>query len=512
MKRIAGLPVAMTALALLVGSSVQAATARPQLKDYATYNDFMRAVVDYTRQNEGSGADRECREDEVDAEGQPTDKENPCRPKLVRQDGVPLGAAPSSSGSRESSDSATDGSLPPDEADPSLDGQEVTGDDGLATDDSTGSTGDAMEQAIALARDGLNPVYSDPNNTRTTFRSFPMQPIESDDLAAVSLIDALTGLMVVTNDSRMRLNIDPSQLTNQQATEDSRMFSDDISLNLENFEIESLLISNIFGFETGNIVWPTDGTYYSVVTATPSLISDNGIGLGFSADARVRMAIVDSDGLASAGIPRAGAITIDPLRITTSTIMANLFAVDDGNGSTGVLATLDISDGIVVDLSNTQVGVAGATRNSSGGWNLSRISNFFYFGDNSQLSIRTNSPLEVLLTNPDDAATDPLITVSGSFDNVSLSSLSLMDNNSGGGLHIDRVTISNLALVNTSVYFNNADNSIRVDMGNSLNNLRMVLENIVLGGPLDRASRPAGIGDAEIRVTNASLEMTLQPH
>lgn len=511
MKRIAGLPVAITALALLVGSSVQAATERPQLKDYATYNDFMRAVVDYTRKNDASGADRECREDEVDADGQPTDKENPCRPKLVRQDDIPLGAAESSSGSRADNGSAAAGALSPDDNTASLDEQDDGSDAGPVTGDSA-SSGDALEQAIALARDGLNPVYSDPNNTRTTFRSFPMQPIESDDLAAVSLIDALTGLLITTNDSRMRLNIDPSQLTNQLATDDSRIFSDNISLNLENFEIESLLISNIFGFETGNIVWPTDGTYYSVVTANPSLISDNGIGLEFSADARVRVAIVDSDGLASAGIPRAGAVTIDPLRITTSTIMANLFAVDDGNDSTGVLATLDITDGIVIDLSNTQVGVAGATRNSSGGWNLSRISNFFYFGDNSQLSIRTNSPLEVMLTNPDNAATDPLITVNGSFDNISLSSLSLMDNDSGGGLHIDRVTISNLALVNTSVYFNNANNSIRVDMGNSLNNLRMVLENIVLGGPLDRASRPAGIGDAEIRVTNAQLEMTLQPH
>lgn len=511
MKRIAGLPVAMTALALLVGSSVQAATERPQLKDYATYNDFMRAVVDYTRKNDASGADRECRDDEVDADGQPTDKENPCRPKLVRQDGIPLGAAASSSGSRADSDSAATGALSPEDNAAALDELDSGSDASLATDDST-STGDALEQAIALARDGLNPVYSDPNNTRTTFRSFPMQPIESDDLAAVSLIDALTGLLITTNNSRMRLNIDPSQLTNQLATEDSRVFSDNISLNLENFEIESLLISNIFGFETGNIVWPTDGDYYSVVTATPSLIADNGISLAFSTDARLRMAIVDSDGLPSAGIPRAGAVTIDPLRITTNTIMANLFAVDDGNGSTGVLATLDITDGIVIDLSNTQVGVAGATRNSSGGWNLSRISNFLYFGDNSQLSIRTNSPLEVMLTNPDNAATDPLITVNGSFDNIALSSLSLMDNNSGGGLHIDRVTISNLALVNTSVYFNNSNNSIRVDMGNSLNNLRMVLENIVLGGPLDRASRPAGIGDAEVRVTNAQLEMTLQPH
>lgn len=529
MRRTSGIPAAMTALALLVGSGAEAAAERPQLKNFASYNDFMRAVVDYTRNNGVSATDRECRDDEVDAEGQPTDKENPCQPKLMRQDNVPLGGpggsgADSGGGSGSSPANAGPGSQPgsgDDMTDSAMMDEwgdtPIEGNTGSNDNTSSGSadaqgTSNPLEEAIAQARDGLNPTYIDPNNTRTTFRSFPMQPIDSNDLADVSLIDALTGLLITTTDSRMRLNIDPSQFTNPLATDDARVVSDDISLNISELEVQQLLLSNIFGFDTRNLIWSTDGSYYSVVTANPSLIANNGIGLEFSADARVRLGIVDSDGLASAGIPAAGALVVDPLRITTSTIIANLFAVDDGNGGTGILANIDITDGIVIDLSNTQVGVAGATRTAGSDWNIGTVKNFLYFGEDSRLAINMSSPLEVMIQNPDDIANEPLITINGSIDGLSLSNISLMDSDSGGGLHVDRVSISSLSLVNTSVYFNNNTNSIRVDMGNSLNNLRMVLENIVIGGPLDRASRPAGIGDVEVRVTEASLEMTMQPH
>ncbi|MFP5430665.1 MAG: hypothetical protein ACLGHE_06740 [Gammaproteobacteria bacterium] len=522
----------MTALALLVGSGAEAAAERPQLKNFASYNDFMRAVVDYTRNNGVSATDRECRDDEVDAEGQPTDKENPCQPKLMRQDNIPLGGpgssgADSGGGSGSSSspahagqgsqpgggDDMTDSAMMDEWGDTPIEGNTGSNDNaGNGSADSQQGPSNPLEEAIAQARDGLNPTYIDPNNTRTTFRSFPMQPIDSNDLANVSLIDALTGLLITTTDSRMRVNIDPSQLITPLASEDSRVVSDDISLDIAELQVQQLLFNNVLGFETQNIFWSTDGNYYSIVNANPSLIDNDGIRLAFSADARVRMGIVDSDGLASAGIPSAGAVVIDPLRVTTSTIVANLFAVDDGNGSTGILASIDVTDGILIDLSNTQIGVAGATRDGRGGWNIGNISNFLYFGDASQLSIAMDSPLEVMIKNPENMDTDPFITLNGSIDGLSMSDISLMDNNSGGGVHIGRVAISELALVNTSIYFNDATNSIRVDMGNSLNNLRMVLENIVIGGPLDRASRPAGIGDVEVRVTDASLEMTMQPH
>lgn len=503
----------MALLALLVSASAHATAERPQLKDFDSYTDFLRAVVDYTRLSDStSAAERECRDDEVDGEGKPIDKDNPCRPRLVREDTVPTGAdgggdaAGDSSGAAALDEMDSDGLTAEGEAPGGADAGD--GGEGALAGPRAGS-GDSLEEAIALARDGLNPVYVDPNNTRTTFRSFPMQPIDSNDLAAVSLIDALTGLLVVNDNTRLRLNIDPSELTNPLAIEDSRISSQGYSIDLSNLQVQELLLSNIFGFDTPNFVWATGGNYYSVITADPYLIGDNGIGINFSADARLRMAIVDSDGFTN--LRGAGALVIDPLRITTSTIAANLFAVDDGNGSTGVLARVDIADGIDIDLSNMQIGVARATRNGDGGWNIGRASNFLYFGANSSLSIDMSSPIEVLLKNTDDAANDPLITVNGSISEMNLNEISLMDNRSGGGIHFDRITMNNLSMVNTSVYFNN--NTIRVDMGSSLTNLRMVIANIVLGGPLDRASRPAGIGDAEIRFTRVeNMEMTLQPH
>lgn len=496
----------MALLALLVSGSAHANAERPQLKDFNSYTDFLRAVVDYTRLGDGpTGAERECREDEVDNEGNPTDKNNPCRPRLVREDAINAGMG-EGAGMTEAAGSASAGTG---------DGEEPDGLDGsnaLATTPGPGTrqeSGDALEDAIALARDGLNPVYVDPGNTRTTFRSFPMQPVDANDLAAVSLIDALTGLLVTNNNTRLRLNIDPSSFTSPLAAEDDRVNGSLYSLQLGDLAVQQLLLANIAGFNTSNIVWTTDGNYYSVVNADPYLIGSNGIGLNFSTDARLRMAIVDSDGFAPA--LGAGALVIDPLHITTSDIAANLFSVDDGRGSKGVLASLDVTDGINVNMSNMQIGVAGATRNAEGGWNIGQASNFLFFGDDSTLSITMDSPLEIMFKNTDNAATEPLIQVNGAISNLDLKNMSLMDINSGGGIHFDSVGITNLSMVNTSVYFNN--NTIRVDMGSSLTNLRMVIANIVLGGPLDRASRPAGIGDAELRFTRVdSMELTIQPH
>lgn len=499
----------MALLALLVSSSTHANAERPQLKDFNSYTEFLRAVVDYTRlDTPANGAERQCRDDEVDDEGKPINKDNPCKPRLVREDAIRGGKGDgagrtSASGNIQAEDDRVEGVGTLDDQ-----GSAIASLPGTQASTRQGS-GDALEDAIALARDGLNPVYVDPGNTRTTFRSFPMQPVDSNDLAAVSLIDALAGLLVTNNNTRLRLNIDPSSFTNPLAAEDDRVNSSLYSLQLDDLALQQLLLANIAGFDTRNIVWTTGGSYYSVVNADPYLIGSNGIGLNFSTDARLRMAIVDSDGFAPA--LGAGAVVIDPLHVTTSNIAANLFSVDDGRGSKGVLASLDITNGINVNLSNMQVGVAGATRNAEGGWNIGRVSNFLFFGDDSTLSISMDSPLEIMFKNTDNAATDPLIQVNGAISTLDLKGMSLMDINSGGGIHFDSIGITNLSMVNTSVYFNN--NTIRVDMGNSLTNLRMVIANIVLGGPLERASRPAGIGDAEIRFTRVdSMEMTIQPH
>lgn len=495
-----GMPASLALLALLTSIGASAATERPQLKNFDSYTEFLRAVVDYTRHGDStSGAERECRDDEVDSEGQPINKDNPCTPREPVATTGPAGTLHGDENEAVDSEQAysTDSTESPESG---------------STHDQDGDSNDSLEQAVALTRDGLNPVYVDTEGRRTTFRSFPMQPIDSNDLADVSLIDALTGLIVNTDNSRLRLNIDPSQLTSQLVTEDDRIFAEDYSLNINTLNIQELLLGEIMGFSTGNIIWSTGGSYYSVVTANPYFLEGGGIGLEFSADARLRMAIVDSDGRSDTGIPRAGAIVIDPLRITTSTIVANLFAVDSSNGSTGILATLDVTDGIDIDLSNMKVGVAGATRNSAGGWNIATPSNFLYFGDDSRLSIAMNSPIEALIQNPESTATAPLITINGAISSLTLSDMSLMDSNSGGGIHIGRISLSNISMINTSIYFN--DNSIRVDMGDSLQNLRMALENVVLGGPLeDRASRPAAVGDIEIIVKSMNnMQITMRPH
>lgn len=505
MRNSKGLPGTLTLLALLIGGSAfAAANDRPQLRNYASYTDFLRAVVDYTRNNGAAPAgEQQCRDDEVGPDGQPLDKQNPCRVKTAQE----LQPLPPGTNSRPepTGNLVETGELGP-------------GSPSVADNSFSQGEPDTLEQAIALARDGLNPHYSDSSSTRTTFSSFPMQPIDAGDLAKVSLIDALTGLMVSSDNARIRLNIDPSKFTDPLTVNDTRVAADGVDINLDSLELQQALISNILPFAGGDFIWTTNGgTYYSIVNATPSYIDGRGISLSFSTRASVRAAIVDSDGwLQSSGnpfTPTAGALVIDPLNINTGTITANLFAVDNGSGNTSILASLQPAGDIVLDLSNSSLGVASATRAGST-WNIGQASNFMSFGPDSALSIRLDAPLETVLSNPDSTTNTPLVRINGSISKLSLSEIALIDGSSKNGIHLGRLTINNLAMVNTSVYFDN--NAIRVDLGDNTNNIYMTIERIVFGGTMQdlaNGTLPASIGDAEARITTpAHMQITLQAH
>ncbi len=515
---------------LLACAPVAASTERPQLKNYASYTDFLRAVVDYAK-NDGTPArttaERECRDDEVDADGNPLDKENPCLAKLPR---LNTAGSPATAANLSSRDTASKDSIADSDGLGSLDdfNGDNTGGDTSASTMTSGSretpagsrssqdSGDALEHAIALARDGLNPVYVDPGNTRTTFRSFPMQPIDPNDLAAVSLIDALAGLLVTTRDSKIRLDIDTTKLTDLLTLTNERLVGDDRALLLNDIAFQQELLNNILPFAGGNFIWSTDGNYYSVVNATPSFIDDNGVGLAFSTQARVRAAIVDSDGWISSANPNpptAGALVIDPLSVSTGTINAKLWAIDDASGNTSVKALLTSEDDLVIDLSNTTLGVAGATR-AGATWNIGPASNFMAFGNDSRLTITLDSPIETVLANPDSATNTPLVRINGSIARLSLNNISLLDGSSKHGIHFGRYSISNLVMANTSIYFENE--AIKINLGKGANNLHVALERIVLGGTLqDVANRtlPAAIGDAEMLITTPdNMQITLRAH
>lgn len=509
------LPGSLTLLALLISSHALAVSERPQLRNYGSYTDFLRAVVDYTKHNgEAAASERECRDTEADGNGDSQKKQNTCEGKEALGDNEISGQAggtgmPDETGTSSSSLSGEDmGSL-----DDLSETGSATGESGTGGNAQDPNSPDALEQAIALARDGLIQRYEDNSNTRTTFSSFPMQPVDAGDLAQVSLIDALTGLMITERDARIRLNIDPSKFTDPLALIDARLLADDVTLEFDSLALQQELLSNILPFAGGNFIWSVDnGNYYSVVNASPSYIDGKGLSLSFSTQASVRAAIVDSDGLLPS-LPYAGAVVIDPLNIKTDTIVANLFAREDGAGNTSIVASLDTQGDISFDLSNTSIGVARATRSGST-WIIGESSNFLSFGPSSILSIRMDEPLEAVISNPDNSTNTPLLRINGRISQLVLSEMALLDGSSGHGIHFGRFSIDNLALVNTSVYFEN--DAIRVDMGSGADNLHMAIESLVFGGTMQdrvRGTLPAAIGDAEITVsTQDNMQITLRAH
>lgn len=504
-----GMQGSLTLLALLVsGHALAANSERPKLKDYDSYTDFMRAVVSYTKSDgQLEVGERECRDGKVGGESQ----QNSCNASESLRDSDNTAQADGTARSNEAGiGSNTDIS----NTGPTTDDMDNASITDLPYSDP--NVPNALEQAIAQARDGLNPHYVDNSGMRTTFNSFPMQPVDPNDLAQVSLVDALSGLLVTERDAKIRLNIDSSKLTDPLALTDARLTSDSLALDLDSIEAQQQLLNNILPFAGGNFIWSVDGgNYYSNVYVQSAYIGDRGVSLALSTEASVRAAIVDSDGWSRAAgnqfSPSAGAMVIDPLNIKTDTIVAKLFALDDGAGNTSILASLESLGDITINLSDTNIGVASATR-SGNTWELGSASNFLSFGPNSILTIRLDEPMETIFSNPDNDT--PLLRINGSIPQLTLSDVALVDSSSKQGIHFGRVTVRNLKMVDTSVYFEN--DAIRVDMGKGTSNLRMDIERIVLGGTmLDRAngSLPPALGDTELYVaTPDNMQITLRAH
>lgn len=330
----------------------------------------------------------------------------------------------------------------------------------------SGDNQESLEDAVAKAQSGWTPGYTD--TSRSTSKSFPLTPISSDDLNRVDSPDSISGLAALSNNTLDQLKPNRDVSNERNLASDERVRSDVRYATMLNVQLEAYDM-------LGGTIFLEDDSGYAVVDIETNKLTDGGLHLGLSAKLRARVAFVDKDGLPGS-YPRAGAVVMDPLRLDIKNLGVDIHGMQRGN-QRYIQVDSYLGGGLQVDLSRTRIGTASWL----GGRRTGEMSPFLAIGEGGQLNIASGTMIRTTLTRPD--AHTPFATVNGRIGDLSLSDISLIDNDDGGVIHIGKLSITGINLVDTKVYFDNG--AIRLDTGRGLTNVGVRIERLALGAADD---------------------------
>lgn len=457
-------------LLLAMTATAAASTAqRPQPSDYPNFNAYVRALVDYRNQTAATPA--------------PGQADSLCR------DADSTGKKKQASCDEQKADTPLDPT------------QAQAADDSLAEHDDRPAQ-DSLEAAIDRARSGWTPGYSD--NTRSNSRNFPLKPVSSEELENVSLIDLLSGFL-----PGARGNASPAQtLAQGEAGNDETPQTDlavtDSLLSGSIAQLPAQAFNEVRDLLFNGIVILDDG--YALSWGGSYINPDNSLHLDINSRVRSKVSLVDRDGMPGTSYDQAGALVFDRLNLDIIGLGVDVSAVNGSGLDHGkVVAGINLPNGLVIDLSNTRMGAAGATARSDGGWDIGEPVHFLHFGDNAKITLAKGAKIENVITAP--TATTPLVTLNGNLGDISISDISLLDNNDGGSIHIGRYGLTGLNFVDAKIFING--DTVKIDTGTGLTNVGVSIERLALGSADDAHT----VGDfyaSGIRAVHNTI--TVQPH
>lgn len=492
-------------LALLVaGHALAVPGERPRPEDFPDFGRFIEASVDYQRslekapaksESKGSDASRLCRDD--GSGGDDTKKKkNSCEGKYLLVKDRLDEETPHDKTSRppvsaeEADDEAAEGAGPG--------GSPAAGTAGTGVE----SLEDHISRTTFSALGGGIPA------TPTTTPALPgddagpgltLTEISPDDLRN-SGIDGLLGLFdnvrmtSLATGTGSGLSTASSGATGGPMDTDGtlRATIDDVLISLAS--IDTRMLGNLLTFGDG----------YSIVEATVRTSGD-GLNIGLTAEVYTPVYLVDRDGTPGTVWSNAGAATIDRMAIIIPYLDVNIRSVS-ATAQDNSLLRLDAysPQPIYVDLSNTGIGVAGASVDGS---RIGTPTNFLQFGPNSLLTVAAGTRVSVGLARPSSLDT-AFVTLNGHVGDISLEDISLVDNASGGSLRIGRLGVRGIELVDTSIFVDPTESRIVVDVGRGLTNVDIDIERVEFGN-----SGRSIIGDFYVRdaIVN-ELRFSATPH
>lgn len=422
----------------------------PRQEDYANYSQYIQALFHSWKMQEdnanSSGASTSCSNEKTEQEGS---KSNSCakNTSLISKTDIP-------------------------------------GSDQYAS----------LEEALDKRTADIRPDYNNTDIPRTSYNTFPLNPISSLDLEGVTAGD----LLGVFNNLIYKGQTTDS--ANKQLTNNNRP-SDDTTSTLYN-DVTGALYSQIFDsvLALGGLVTLENSSGRVELSVA---VIDGGLRLHLDADIYTSLFIVDRDGVPNTGFSHAGAINISSIGINIPNMTIDLKAQSSANIN-NIQIKAYTPDAITVDLSNTKIGVADALVDGTA---IGQTSTVLSFGNDSVLTIGPGVELTTSLTPPDGLKT-PLLTINGVVGSINLHDFALA--NQGQTIfHIGNISMDGLKLVDAKVFINGPKTII--DMGRGITNANLAVERFSIGGSPD-VPAPA-IGDfyaSHISLVNSRI--TIQPH
>jgi hypothetical protein len=365
----------------------------------------------------------------------------------------------------------------------------------IGTDETGNNQYESIEDAISKGVVDTRPTdISTSTRPRSTFSSFPLNPITASDLSQ-SGVSGLLGFfnsMVFQAQTRasanQQLNYDNRPVTNA----DPRISSDIGSMLYTQVVTETLAMG-------GNVVLRDGSGHVNVASA----IVGTGLQLQLSSDVRTGIDIVDRDGYPGSSFDQAGAVVINSLGINVSNMLINIQGINRTSSNPDLIGIQANSpSAITVDLSGTTVGAADALRDGS---KIGAATTFLSFGPQSVLTISPGMSLKTTISRP-NGLTTPLATLNGNIDSISLHDISLLDNGASF-FHIGSLGIEGIQLVNTKIYIDGQ--KLIIDAGTGINNASLSMERLSFGDTMSSGM----LGDlyvSHINVVNSRI--TIEAH
>lgn len=461
-------------LALLLAAPALAAPGQPpRPEDFPDYARYIEASINYQRSlgqaepekpKESGDASKLCRDDGGDSKDK---KKNSCEGKYL----------------------TVEKQLPDDARQPSS----------KAKDEPTEPSYENLEDAISRAAFDPAGVSGDVMMGHRP-QGLP-EELSSGDLSSTGV----AGLLGLLNDAsastllgavaptgrfgRSGASGTPSPLDEASAL---KISLDEITRELT--QLDQSFLGTLFSFGDG----------YAMVQATTTINENGGIHMDLQSQVHTAVYIVDRDGVPGTEWSGAGAATIDHLDVLIPHLSVDIQAVRGTTQDNSLLGIDAYSpEPITVNLANTRIGAAAAT--ADGSW-IGESTSFLEFGPQSVLTVNAGTRVSVSLGQP-DGLKQAFVTLNGTVGDISIGDISLVDHQGGGMLHLGKVSLSGINLVNTRVMLDN--NSVVVDLGRGFTNLGVGIERVFLGSP----SEGAYIGDFYMQNARINeLRFSATPH
>lgn len=335
----------------------------------------------------------------------------------------------------------------------------------------------------AIANAGSNPGYIDTStHPRSTFKSFALAPIPTQDMSQNGIEDAL-GIFgnheleqPPTTTARLRPDNDLSLTPNV----DMRLIGDAYDIA---WTIDTLTVLESF---SGYIALP-EGEASASASVTKSTQGDHGLDLTLSARVRSNIYMIDRDGMPGSRFSGAGAVAIQPLSLQINGLTSHITAIRNNRNQDLIAIQSGSPNAIILDLSGSRFGVADAENQADRlSFSRNRIGNINYFagfGQNALVTIAPGMSINIKLGHPDGMRA-PLATVNGKIPTINIGDLSLLGRDSSSDnedqdFHIGNLSISGLDISNLRLFINKR--TVVIDMGTGSSDLSISMERVAIG-------------------------------